>query len=85
MQQVDVRIVRRNEVPHQTGRMTTAIPPDGDSLCTAEALADLQVDPLPGLQSGEIVNRQRRFGHNLLRAAICCISAAGRSEAPIVE
>jgi Ca2+-transporting ATPase len=50
--------------------------PDGRFGCdsawsksAAEALAGLEVDPLLGLNSDEVVNRRRRFGPNLLQAA----------------
>lgn len=39
------------------------------SKSTADALRELEVDPLIGLGSGEAERRRRRFGNNLLRAA----------------
>ena len=56
--------------------MTTVLTPDGGVGCdtawsksAADALTGLQVDPLLGLQTGEVMNRRRRFGPNLLQAA----------------
>jgi len=34
-----------------------------------EALADLRVDPLLGLKTGEVESRRRQFGENQLKAA----------------
>jgi hypothetical protein len=56
--------------------MNMASTPDGGVGCAnawtrsaAEALTDLQVDPLLGLSTRDAVNRRRRFGPNLLQAA----------------